>query len=91
MGKGHIHYIEVASDSDDDEEEIKPTPDNDFSSLEEEHAHEEGQPPKTLQSQVGPQSGGKVKPQVPAKGGVIATLLGVPRYDTIRLKGLIQG
>jgi hypothetical protein len=31
------------------------------------------------------------KPRVPVKGGTIATLSGVPRYDTIRLKGLIQG
>jgi hypothetical protein len=37
------------------------------------------------------QSGGKIKPRVPVKGGTIATLSGVPRYYTIRLKGLIQG
>jgi hypothetical protein len=27
----------------------------------------------------------------PAKGGVIATLSGVPRYDTLRIRGTIQG
>ena len=53
MGKGQIHYIEVALDSD-DEEEIRPTLDNDSSCSEEEHAHEEGQPPKTLPPQLGP-------------------------------------
>jgi hypothetical protein len=77
----------VALDS--DEEEIRPTPNSDSSGLEEEHAHE-GQTPKTLQPQVGPQSGGKAKPRVPAKGGVIETLSRVPRDETIRIKGLIQ-
>jgi hypothetical protein len=51
MGKGHIHYIEVESDSDEGEEEIRSTLD---SGLEEEHAHEEGQPPKKPLSQAEP-------------------------------------
>jgi hypothetical protein len=74
---------------DNDEEEIRPTPNSDSSGLEQEHAHE-GQTPKTLQPQVGPQSGGKAKPRVSAKGGVIETLSRVPRDETIRIKGLIQ-
>jgi hypothetical protein len=27
----------------------------------------------------------------PTKGGVIETLSGVPRYDTLRIRGIIQG
>jgi hypothetical protein len=49
MGKGQIHYILVESNSDEGEEEINSTPD---SGLEEEHAHEEGHPPKKPQSQA---------------------------------------
>jgi hypothetical protein len=86
LDKGHIHYIEVASDN--EEEEINSTSD---SGSEEEHTHEEGQRPKKPQLQTEPQLGGMTKPRVPVKGGTIATLSGVPRYDTIRLKGLIQG
>jgi hypothetical protein len=44
MGKGHIHYIEVESDSE-EEEERRPTTNIVFYGLAEEHAHEEGQPP----------------------------------------------
>jgi hypothetical protein len=47
MSKGQIHYIEVASDS--EEEEIRPSPDSDSSSSEEEKAHEEGKYPRKPQ------------------------------------------
>jgi hypothetical protein len=57
LGKGQIHYIEVASDS--DEEEISSTSN---SGSKEEHTQEEGQPPKKPQSQTKPQSGGTTKP-----------------------------
>jgi hypothetical protein len=86
LGKGHIHYIEVASDS--EEEEINSTSD---SGSEEEHTHEEGQPPKKPQPQTEQQLGGTTKPRVPVKGGTIATLSAVPRCVTIRLEDLIQG
>jgi hypothetical protein len=51
MGKGHIQFIEVELDSDEVEEEIISTP---YSGSEEEHAHEEGRPPKKPQPQIEP-------------------------------------
>jgi hypothetical protein len=58
--------------------------------------HEEEEPPRrppTLggaQRRVKPQPRKEVKRRAPAKG-VIATLSGVPRYDTLRIRGIIQG
>jgi hypothetical protein len=40
---------------------------------------------------VVPQPPEKDNSRKPAKGGVIVTLSGVPRYDTLRIRGIIQG
>jgi hypothetical protein len=84
MGKGQIHYIEVESGNE-EEEDIEAHADSDS---EDETTHGPKQQPK--------------KPQIPAgappketrsrremEGGTIATLSGVPRYNTLRLKGLV--
>jgi hypothetical protein len=94
MGKGEIHYIEVAADSVDSEEEEQ---DSGSTSSEEESAPAEEQPPGRPPSPTGahppvvPQPPEQANRRKPAKGGVIATLSGVPRYDTLRMRGIIQG
>jgi hypothetical protein len=94
MGKGEIHYIEVAADSVDSEEEEK---DNGSTSSEEDSAPTEENLPCRLPTPVGahplvvPQLLEQATRRKPAKGGVIETLSGVPRYDTLRIKGIIQG
>jgi len=94
MGKGEIHYIEVAADivdSEKEEHEIGST------SSEEELGQAEEQPPRRpptparTHPPVVPQPHDQANRRKPAKGGVIATLSGVPRYDTLRIKGTIQG
>jgi hypothetical protein len=96
MGKGQIHYIEVATDND-EEEQGSQAQDNESTSSEEEPLHEEEQPPRRPPTSVGaqpsvePQPREKAKRQAPMKGGVIATLSRVPRYDTLRIRGTIQG
>ena len=88
MGKGEIHYIEVAIDN--YEEELgSQAQDNKSTSSEEEPLHEEEQPPRRPQTQVKQQPREKAKRQAPKKGGVIATLSRVPRYDTLRIRGTI--
>jgi hypothetical protein len=94
MGKGDIHYIEVATDNVDSEEEEK---DSGSTSSEEESAPAEEQPPRRPLTPAGahppavPQLPEQANRRKPAKGGVIATLYGVPRYDTLRIRGIIQG
>jgi hypothetical protein len=94
MGKGEIHYIEVAIDSVDSEEEEH---DNGSTSLEEDLAQAKEQPPRRPLTPVGthppivPQPPEQANRRKPTKGGVIATLSGVPRYDTLRIRGTIQG
>jgi hypothetical protein len=66
MGKGKVHYIEVLSDSD-GEEEAGQAQGNEHNSLDDEQPHEE------------------------VKGGTIATLSGVPRFHTFRIRGVLQG
>ena len=94
MGKGEIHYIEVATDSVDSEEEEH---DNGSTSSEEESTRAEEKPPRRP-----PTPAWTHPPIVPqpleqdnrwklAKGGVIATLSGVSRYDTLHIRGTIQG
>jgi hypothetical protein len=96
MGKGQIHYIEVAADSD-EEEQGSQAQDSESSSSEEEPLHEEEQPPRRAPTPVGAhppvesQPREKAKRRASVKGGVIATLSGVPRYDTLRIRGIIQG
>jgi hypothetical protein len=94
MGKGEIHYIEVAADSVDNEEEEQ---DNGSTSSEEESAPVEEKPPRIPTTLAGahppvaPQPLEQANRRKPAKGEVIATLSGVPRYDTLCIRGIIQG
>jgi hypothetical protein len=92
MGKGEIHYIEVAAGSVDSKEEEQ---DSGSTSSEEEIAPAEEQPPRRPPTPVAahppvvPQSPEQANRSKPAKGGVIATLSGVPRYDTLCIRGII--
>jgi hypothetical protein len=58
--------------------------------------HEEEQPPRRPQTPgeeqplVKPQPRKEVNRRAPAKK-IIATLFGVPRYDTLGIKGIVQG
>ena len=76
MGKGKVHYIEVVSDSD-EEETIGPTHDNDSNNSGEEHPHET-HPGERTQPQMGAPPREEAKPRAPVKGGVIVTLSGAP-------------
>jgi hypothetical protein len=94
MGKGDIHYIEVVVDIVDSEEEEQ---DSGSSSLLEESAPTEEQPPHRPPTLAGahlpvvPQPPEQANKRKPTKGGVIVTLSGVPRYATLRIRGIIQG
>jgi hypothetical protein len=94
MGKGEIHYIEVATDNVDSEEEEQ---DNGSTSSEEESTPLEEQPPRRPPTPtrshplVVPQSLEQANRRKPTKGGVIETLFGVPRYDTLCIRGIIEG
>jgi hypothetical protein len=94
MGKGEIHYIKVPTDIVDSEEEEQ---DSGSTSSEEESAPTEEQPPRRPPTLTGshppvvPQPPEQANRRKPAKGGVIATLSGVPRYDTLCIRGIIQG
>jgi hypothetical protein len=93
MGKGEIHYIEVATNSVDSEEEEQDS----GSTSSEESAWAEEHPPCRPPTPAGahppvvPQPPEQANRRKPAKGGVIATLSGVPRYDTLWIRGTIQG
>jgi hypothetical protein len=94
MGKGEIHYIEVAADNVDSEEEEK---DSGSTSLEEDSTLAEEKPPCRPPTPTGahhpivPQPPEQANRRKPTKGGVIATVSSVPRYDTLRIRGIIQG
>jgi hypothetical protein len=94
MSKGEIHYIEVATDNMDSEEEEK---DSGSTSLEEELAPTKEKlpcrPPKLAGAHppVVPQPPKQANRRKLTKGGVIVTLYGVPRYDTLCIRGIIQG
>jgi hypothetical protein len=94
MGKGEIDYIEVATDSVDSEEEEQ---DSGSTNLEEESEQAEEQPPHIPLTPAGahpsifPQPLEEARRWKPAKGGVIATLFGVPRYNTLHLIVTIPG
>jgi hypothetical protein len=94
MDKGDIHYIEVAVDSVDSEEEEEEQ-DSGSTCSEEESAPVEEQPPRRPPTPAGahppvvPQPPEQANRRKPAKGGVIGTLSGVPRYDTLRIRGII--
>jgi hypothetical protein len=82
MGKGHIHYIEVESGSEEEDEDIGARADSDS---EDETTHEPKQQWKKPQIPAGAQPKEETKPRREVKGGTIATLSGVPRYNTLRL------
>jgi hypothetical protein len=88
MGKGQIHYIEVESGSEEEDEDIGAWENNDS---EDETIHEPEQQSSKPQIPAGAQPKEETKPRREVKGGTIATLSGVPRYNTLRLKGLVQG
>jgi hypothetical protein len=66
-GKAKAHYIEVYSDSGDDEDDL-------------EQVHEEEL-----------RAAGEEQLQDDIKGGIIATLSGVPRFHTFRVRGVTHG
>jgi hypothetical protein len=88
MGKGQIYYIEVESGSEEEDEDIQAPTDSDS---ETDTTHEPEQKPKKPQIPVRTQPQEEAKPRREVKGGTIATLSGIPRYNTLRLKGLVQG
>jgi hypothetical protein len=88
MGKGQIHYIEVESGSEEKDEDIQALTESDS---EAETTHEPEQQPKKPQIPVRAQLKEEAKPRREVKGETIATLSGIPRYNTLRLKGLVQG
>jgi hypothetical protein len=88
MGKGQIHYIEVESGNEEEEEDIGAQEENDS---EDETTHGPEKQPKKPQIPVGAPTKEETRPRREVKGGTIATLSRVPRYNTLRLKGLVQG
>jgi hypothetical protein len=88
MGKGQIHYIEVESGSEEEDEDIHTSTESDS---ETETTHEPKKQPKKPQIPAKTKPQEEAKPRREVKGGTIATLSGVPRYNTLRLKGLVQG
>jgi hypothetical protein len=94
MGKEEIHYIEVAADNVDSEETEQ---DSVSTSSEEEPSQIEEQPPRRpltsarTHPPVVPQPPDQDNRQKTTKGGVIATLSGLPRYETLGIRGTIQG
>jgi hypothetical protein len=88
MGKGQIHYIEVESGSEEEDEDIRARTDSDSK---DETTYEPEKQPKKPQIPAGAQPKEETKPRREVKGGTIATLSGVPKYNTLRLKGFIQG
>jgi hypothetical protein len=82
MGKGQIHYIEVESCSEEEYEEIRAQTDI---VSEDEPTHELERHPKKPQIQAEAQPKEETKPRREAKGGTIATLSRVPRYNVDHL------
>jgi hypothetical protein len=79
MGKGQIHYIEVELGSEEEDEDIEAQTDSDS---EDEITHEPEQQSKKPQIPTDAQPKEETKPRREVKGGTIATLSGVPRYNT---------
>jgi hypothetical protein len=93
MGKGEIHYIEVAIDSVDSEEEeqdSRSTSSKVESALVEEQLPRRPLTPTGAHPRVVPQPPEQANRRKPTKGGVIVTLSSVPRYDTLHIRGIIQ-
>jgi hypothetical protein len=92
MGKGEIHYIEVATDSVNSEEEQ----DTGSTNSEEELSQAEEQPPRRPSTltrthpPVIPQPLKQANKRKPTKGGVIATLLVFPGMTSSGSEGLLR-
>jgi hypothetical protein len=65
MGKGKVHYIEVHSNSDKEQEEVT-----------QEQGNEQG-------------GSSDEQPREEAKGVIVATLLGTPRYYTFKVREVL--
>jgi hypothetical protein len=78
----------VESGSEKKDEDIGAWADSDS---EDETTHEPKQQLKKPQISAGAQPKDEKKPHREMKGGTIATLSRVPRYNTLRLKGLVHG
>jgi hypothetical protein len=77
MGKGKIHYIEVLSDSE-DEDDVGHIQNIEVTRTEEEPTHgEEEEEPMCNQAGI--------------KKVVIASISGVPKFNTFRMRGVLQG
>jgi hypothetical protein len=78
----------VESGSEDEDEDIQAPIDSDS---ETETTHEPEKQSKKPQMLERAQPQEAEKPHREVKGGTIATLSGIPKYNTLRLKGLVQG
>jgi hypothetical protein len=81
LGKGKIHYIEVVSDS---EEETDDEEGGAIHTMQENHKEEE----EALHAQGNEAS---LPPDVGLKKVTIASMSGVPKFNTFRIKGVVQG
>jgi hypothetical protein len=88
MGKGQIQYIEAESGSEEEDKDIRAQADCDS---EDESTHGPEQQSKKPQILAGTPPKEETRPRREVKWGTITTLSGVPRYNTLRLKGLVQG
>jgi hypothetical protein len=78
----------VESGSEAEDEDIEAWEDSDS---EDETTHKPEQQSKKPQIPIRAQAKEETKPRREVKGGTITTLSEVPRYNTLRLKGLVQG
>jgi hypothetical protein len=76
-GKGKIHYIEVLSDSE-EEDDVGHLQNMEVTQAEDEHTHEEGED-ETVHNATG------------IKKVVIASISGVQKFSTFRIRGVLQG
>jgi hypothetical protein len=78
MEKGKIHYIEVLFDSEEEEDEVGHLQNMELGQADEEHTHEDGEE-ETVRKQPG------------VKKVIIASISGVQRFSTYRIRGVLQG
>jgi hypothetical protein len=78
-------------DSEEEEHDSGSTSSEEEPTQEEEHPPRRPPPPTGTHPPVVPHPHEQANRRKPTKGGFIATLSGVPRYDTLRIRGTIQG
>jgi hypothetical protein len=78
----------VESGSEEEDEDIRAHADSDS---EDETTHGPEKQPKKPQIPTGTLPEEETRPPREVKGGTIETLSGVPRYNTLRIKSLVQG